>query len=280
MINSKVNYKKIINLIIEVFFYSIIFMGIFYRLNIVKFYIILYLLIPYLNIFIKKASKEQLQKVIILLLIIFSIIPTITHNAWELTFHNIFILDYIIGAYIRLYPIKKLKNNKLNIIALLLITILSLVLSVACMLLSKKLDIYILFKIPGVLINSTTSPVQILIAIFIFHIFKNIKIKSKLINYIASSVLGVYLIHDNAFVRNWIWKVFLPNVNFLSLNTLLYILFIFAKVAIVFLVSVTIDKIRIILFQRLENKISDKIYNTSLNFINFFKRKVYNRIIS
>ena len=201
------------------------------------------------HIFIKKASKEQLQKVIILLLIIFSIIPTITHNAWELTFHNIFILDYIIGAYIRLYPIKKLKNNKLNIIALLLITILSLVLSVACMLLSKKLDIYILFKIPGVLINSTTSPVQILIAIFIFHIFKNIKIKSKLINYIASSVLGVYLIHDNAFVRNWIWKVFLPNVNFLSLNTLLYILFIFAKVAIVFLVSVTIDKIRIILLK-------------------------------
>ncbi len=300
MIKSKANYKKIINLIIEMFFYSIVFMGIFYGLNIVKFdikrcisnifpifwsgnwfvkyYIILYLLIPYLNIFIEKLSKEQLQKVIVLFLIIFSIISTITHNAWNFTWHNIFILDYIIGAYIRLYPIKKLENNKINIISLLLITILSLVFSVTCMLLSKILDVSILFKIPGALINSFSSPVPILIAFFIFHLFKNIKIKSKLINYIASSTLGIYLVHDNSFIRDWIWKTLVPNANFLGLNTLLYILFMLAKVAIVFLVSVAVDKIRIILLQKLEDKLSNKIYNILLNFKNFIKRKVYNKI--
>ena len=37
-----------------------------------------------------------------------------------------------------------------------------------------------------------------------FQYFKNIKIESEIINRVAKSTLGIYLLHDGS-LRNWIW---------------------------------------------------------------------------
>ena len=74
-------------------------------------YFILYLCSPMLNIVINNINKKQHLKIIILLLLVFSILPTFTirafyDNARGFSIAN-FVLLYFIGAYIRLYPIEK-----------------------------------------------------------------------------------------------------------------------------------------------------------------------------
>ncbi len=295
MIKSKINYKKIIALVLEMSFYSITISCIFYGFHIVEFnaklfiesffpiiwgnwfvvyYIILYLLIPYINLFIEKIDKNQLKKLIIILILLYCIIPTFTNNAWGLTAHNFFVLDYLIGAYFRLYPINRLNDNKFNIKMLLIVSILSILSIFSLMFIGKLFNISKIIKHSNYFLANNYSIVGLSIAIFIFSIFKNININSKTINYISSSVLGIYLIHDNKLIRPWLWRIIWPNMDYINSN--LFILHVFAKVLFVFLVCLIIDKIRRLLLNRVEDKLSDKIFNLLLkvkNIFNMWKNK-------
>lgn len=59
----------------------------------------------------------------------------------------------------------------------------------------------------------------------------------------AGSVLGIYLIHDNPLVRKFIWTVWSPNLDYL--DTWYFPLFMVGKVALVFLVCLGIDRLRL-----------------------------------
>ncbi len=50
------------------------------------------------------------------------------------------------------------------------------------------------------------SPICMILSASLVLLFNRIKKSSKVINYIAGLTLGVYLIHDNFFVRYWLWK--------------------------------------------------------------------------
>lgn len=69
--------------------------------------------------------------------------------------------------------------------------------------------------------NDLSSPFIIVLTILIFNIFKNINIKySKTTNLLASTTLGIYLIHENVFLRKIIWQklfMIMPKTNVLSL---------------------------------------------------------------
>ena len=103
------------------------------------------------------------------------------------------------------------------------------------------------------------SIISLIVAVLIFSIFKNIKIQSKKINYISASILGVYLIHENDILKNWLWRKLWPGTNLE--NSCLLILHMFTKTLLVFIVCIIIDKIRIVLFKKIEDSLSDKIYN-------------------
>ena len=69
-------------------------------------------------------------------------------------------------------------------------------------------------------------------------------------------MLAVYLIHDNALVRSFIWNTVSPNVNHLGSN---YIFIHLAKKTIViFLVCVIIDQVRLWLLEKPIEKILKK----------------------
>ena len=48
-------------------------------------------------------------------------------------------------------------------------------------------------------------PLVIIEAIFFFIFFNNLSFENYLINKIAKTSFGIYLIHDNAMIRNYIW---------------------------------------------------------------------------
>ena len=76
------------------------------------YYVLLIVLAPMLNLFIKNVTREQLKKSLSILLIIFSIVPTFnifkdsfrTNGGYSVIW---FIILYLIASYIRLYGVKQ-----------------------------------------------------------------------------------------------------------------------------------------------------------------------------
>ena len=96
-------------------------------------------------------------------------------------------------------------------------------------------------------------------AFFLFLSFSKLKIRSKIINYVASSAFYVYIISENPNIRTdpcnmYSWM----NVNSWASHPL-FALLIFLGAIGVFLVSILIDKLRIILFGHIEKKLGDTI---------------------
>lgn len=290
MINSEVKYEKIISLILETLLYSISIFVILKMFGIIEinaiqmiksffpmffgnwfviYYILLYLLIPYLNKFIKNISKKEFTCLLVLLLFLNFIIPTFTNNIWNYTYHDFFITAYFIGTYIKLYCEDKFKNNK-KIILLIILGCSFGIFSVFIMqYFGNSFGITSFINKPEYFIRNSYSIYPLFMALLFVLLFRNIKIKnSKIINYISASTLGIYLIHENFLMRDLIWKkIFIIDFNSGVINILLFAL---VKVVIVFILCLFIDKIRILLFGNIIEKLSVKLKDFFSEIINRF----------
>lgn len=170
-------------------------------------YVIMLFAMPFLNIIINSLNKPKLVLLIIGLTFLWSILvvsfnifsgkPDTSLDNFGYTQTTFFFLLYFIAAYIRKYSGKILNSKKYTAIG----SVIGLLLAVVCSYLadSQKLlnDILDNFNING--------PIVIGTSIFLFSFFKNCHFNSSFINYIAGSMFGVYLIHEDSFVRPIIW---------------------------------------------------------------------------
>lgn len=187
------------------------------------------------------------------------IIPTFTFNVWNFSNHEIFILDYLIGAYISKYVnISSFshKNERRKLLISIILYFTTCILLVALSYISKKL---IFIKLIPYIIGTNYSffGVMFAVSIFMFTITKKAAY-SNAINYLAGSTLGIYLIHENDYIRELIWKKWLPISKYMSTYTF-YLIFI-EKVSLVFIICLIIDLIRRKLLSNCEKKLSNKIY--------------------
>lgn len=179
-------------------------------------YLVLYIISPYLNIVIEKLEKREFQFFLLIILVSLSVIPTISRVSALNSPSNgatIFslIIVYFIGGYIRKYSDDfSLKNVKLYLWVLIFCIIAIFILQIGLNIAYKAgiFDITIRDKY-GVFMR-TNSPLEIGAGTALFLIFKNIKLNySKIINYVANSMLSVYIIHTNPLIMKIIWgKIF------------------------------------------------------------------------
>lgn len=276
MVNKKINKKKIISLILDMEFYSILIyiiltltgtiknvspiksiFAIFYGNWFCIYYIILYIFIPYLNHLINTLTKEKLRKLIITMLILISIIPTFI-DVWGFSRHDIFILSYIIGGYIKLHMNKKIDTKKIKLILLYTIILL-----ITCII--SIYTIGIKFKIlpftkdiPQKYICCNNSIFVIIIAICTFLLFKNKKIKyNKHINTISTTSLGIYLIHDNYLLKDIIWNKIAPMD--LYITKWYFPNYAIAKILTIFIICFIIVRIKQIILKKPHNYLVKKI---------------------
>lgn len=101
-----------------------------------------------------------------------------------------------------------------------------------------------------------------LLSVSIFEIFLNIKMKSiKIVNIIASTTLGIYMIHDGVLQR-YIWDTIFKTTEHLSNNSWKIIIDIMIATIIIFIVGTIIDLIRQFIEKITIKKILDlKIFN-------------------
>ncbi len=289
MVKNNFSYKKIIYLLLEVIFYNSIsailasilgvesIFRIFYSpYSFLRMYIILYFLSPFINKLIKNITKMEYQKLLLICIITWSFLPTILgtmkNSTENLDFYCRmiwFVVMYLIGSYIRIYDIKILKQKK-NTIILSTIMFILLSLSIIIIYIFKsyipKLSNFELAYLWG-----PNNIVTLILSISLFELFANINIKSnKVINTLASTTLGIYMIHDGL-LRKFIWVNIFHTKEMLSTNYA--IVYIFMVTIIIFILGVIIDLIR----QYLEKKLINPIIN-NINYAAYGK-KIKSKII-
>lgn len=247
----------------------------------IKNYILLYCLSPFINKAISSFDKKTFQRLLILLFIIFSILPTITGNNF---IHNTgytlysFICLYLVGAYLREYPVdksyifKKMSNNMYQIV-LIIIFFSMLFANLANHYFVDSIIKYntVINEFGSYFTNSSKSysnPFIIIQSIAYFCFFGTLNIKNnKKINRIAALTFGVYLIHDNNFIRSILYDALL--INKIAIKSYKIIIYIFIAAIIIFIICSIIEFLRQVLFKLIYNfKISYKIRNSYYNFIN------------
>ncbi len=240
-------------------------------------YLVLYCLSPFLNQLISKLTKKQYHQIIFVLFIITSILTNITGQKIfdNGTGHSIptFILLYLIGAYLKKYPIeenyffKVFTTNAKKIIFIFSFFFIAIFNSLVFhygeeLLTSNHSLIRELGRIITLSQFSFDHPLVIIQSICYFLYFSTKNIKSKWINKMATANFGVYLIHDNVLIRKKLYSQFYAFSFHGGLRQIL--LRIFLSAMIVYVICIIIETIRIKIFaffkkRKLAEKLRQKI---------------------
>ena len=229
LINSKVlNLRRLFNLWARIFFYSVIIYSLFLTVGHEKLslktaldvlmpltrnynrqwwfasiYLMMYLVHPYINRLIHTFTREEYRKFLILIGLCWCVIPALTNSDFGANNTINFVCLYCFAGYVRLYA-DDFRNRNYILCGAALIGI-------------NFLSAYVLDTL-GQHHNyffGMMGPFTVLAALCLLIGFRNLNIKyHKDINTIASATFGVYLIHDNIFVRPFIWLEFFRNASF------------------------------------------------------------------
>ena len=262
LINSKFKISKLIKLLLQVFTYSFVIYIVMVLCGnqtltfgdlvrnclptmanqywFATCYVALYLLSPYINACLNNISKKQHLILIAILLLIGSILPYIPYIHTTLVLNlGWFLLLYIIGAYISKYGIPWLTDNtkQSKILTIVLAILLYLIILLG----------YVFLDINLASLNNIFC---LCFSILVFLIFRNMtKIKNvKWINIISSAMFGVYLIHDNNYLRPIIWQDILKCPSHFTSNN--FWLFSIGAILSVFVICTLIELIRIYLIEK------------------------------
>lgn len=210
-------------------------------------YVIIYALSPWINQFLKGLDRTRFVNLLLVVLLIWCVIPTffgMVNNAVEsMLFYSRLvwlIIVYAIGAYIRLASPRWLRG----IGRCAAVSALSLAMMVASILLIASHPA--LFARIGITEWAYFWPpntvLMLVLSVAMFGVFLNLRVGySRPINVIASTTLGVYLLHDGI-LQNFIWGTVVNAARFQDQPFL--ILYILLAAVVVFGVGVAVDLVR------------------------------------
>ena len=285
LVNSSFKMSKLIKLNDSVVFYKIVIYLLFVYLGLaatdsiaiirnffpldlenywfIRIYMIMYIFSPFYNDFINSISKNDHKKILIVMFFIFSLISTFTNQEATVNYtvsygYSIasFTFLYFIGAYLRKYPIdstylgKKYSNNLKQLLFVVMFFILALfnysMHITSIQFLNHENFLAYIGKIIYISFNQYDNPIVLLQSICYFFIFYYMSFSNKIINNVSRTVFGIYLIHENLFLRNNMYSLFkFPKIS-VSKKVFIHIFF---AALIIFIVGFIIEYIRQILFE-------------------------------
>lgn len=192
----------------------------------VRTYCILYLISPFINVIINNINKKSLQKLILIFIMIFSIWSSFLTDAPKDNERiMLFILLYIIGGYIKKYRSSGIETKKMIIIYIL-----------------SVLLTYIIRLIGGARAWNYEFIFNIISAVSLFMIFLSLKIQSKRINYVATYVFSIYIIHFNPYIVDIVYKRLLKSNQ--MYNGIYFIIQLMLSVSLIFIVCICLEFVR------------------------------------
>ena len=174
-------------------------------------YLILCLLAPFVNVVLQKISQKQYLFLLVFLTLFMSVWMTLMHvkpfsvafdtYGYENTvggknaFHFLYI--YLLGGYIGLYGKRRAKPQFAYLLG-----------AAATVL----LNYFLITRLPADLKYASVAyhyanPLVVANAVFLLLFFKDLHFKSRLVNLLASTSLGVYAIAQFRYMRTFMWQV-------------------------------------------------------------------------
>ena len=209
-------------------------------------YLVLYILAPVLNAFVEKSNKQTFERTLILFFVIQTIASILTNTGFYKSGYDP--LSFI-GLYLLARYLKQYRENKGKAIYLFIFLLCALMNTLACILppffgISNGLMLGI-----GMMY---TGPLNIVGALSLLLYFTKLDFKSKAVNYIATSCFAVYLLHMHFCVCDY----YVDTARFIydKFSGITYFATITALFAALFVLSIAIDRIRIVCFNYLWNK--------------------------
>lgn len=217
---------------------------------------------PIINQFVYNANRFMLY-ICVLVIGVFSVIstlfdPFIFYDGYCFVW---FALLYLVGAIIKKEDLPNKISRKTALVFI--------ISSILIPWIIKIISLYVDFQIRSIhislfgdiLLLSHCSPLFLLAAIGWFSIFYKLKTSkraNKIILFFASSISGVYMIHDNVFFRKLIFSNLFLFIN--NCSPLLILLIIPSCVIIICILCTLVDKVRALIFRLLHvERLSAKI---------------------
>lgn len=278
MCTSKITLRKFFKILVQIYFYNIVFFIIFLFIGyealspmrllklLIPFwglqhgftscFIVFFFTIPFWTILVQNMTKRQHELLLILLLGCYTFLGSIPSFKVSFNYITWFGIIFLIASYIRLYPIKLFERKALwGWLTLAIVTISSF----SVVVLDKYLSAGYFFM------SDCNKIFAVAVAVTSFLWFKNLNIKySGVINAFGAGTFGVLLIHANSdAMRTWLWKDTINAVSFYSMSLGHLVLFSFGVVLAVYIICNLIDQFRIAtlekwLFRFYDNKVSVK----------------------
>lgn len=203
-------------------------------------YFVLYLLHPFLNKLLHALDQPLYQKFLLLLIVCWSVIPTFTTSSFQSNSLLWFMALYSISGYIRLYGLSSKFATKHYFVAFIISTLLTYFSSVAFTILGNRWEI---FSEKATYFYGQEKITTLSISLCLFMVFATMKINYQpWINTVSSATFGVYLIHDNNFVRPFLWRSLFRNAEYQE--CILLIPYSIYAVTIIYIVCTMIDLLR------------------------------------
>jgi len=225
----------------------------------INIYLCLYLLAPIINIPLKTASSSKKAVYIVTLLIISFLFQFVAPSLSDGKNPINFILIYYIGDFIRHNLKFRINLNAPKLFCVYIMFNILLFFTLFFLSDFKMVRrIFVLLTFPynsiGLIINS----------ILFFLVFHKLQIKSRIINWIAISILPVYLIHENKYVGSYLYPFVNTLQDFID-NPILFILSVGLLGIVVLLLCVYIDKLITPIIKFIENIVFESKFFKRIN---------------
>lgn len=211
-------------------------------------YVIIFFLSPAMNVAVERLEKRQIIVMMLAMTWFFSLI-TLKGYYSSISDNRIgtMALLYLIGAYIRKYYSPK-SRRAMRIEATAAVVLFDF-LTFFCVFFDKYTWLANIVPRRRDLVWGIEKTPVIVLSALIFLVFKNIDVKlNRLINWLAGSTFGVYLLHVNVYIGRFIWFNLCKTTDYymrcdMILHNIICVLLIFS-------VATITDKLRIYLLER------------------------------
>lgn len=293
---SELKMEKIFRLYIQIFTYSVVLYAFFVFTGMESFglkslcrslfpiifsqwwfastYVFLYLISQFINKFLINIDKRDYLKMLVLLTVCWSIIPTFSTSNFQCNNLLWFVYLYALAGYLRLYADIGKLSGKACFMLTIVIALLTFFLGIFLVLLGIKFPF--LGERATYFWGQQSMPI-LLTSVLLFLGFKKLNLGySRIVNTIAATTFGIYLLHDHPYVRTFLWSTVFRNATFSDSSLL--IPYSIGTCFLVFVGGMLIELFRMYVLERnympFINKIVDLLDSRLKQFFDMLMQKI------
>lgn len=275
-VNISFKIKRLIPILIQTFFYSLtglmiglilhqntsikiiikqFFPIIFSQYWFITCYVLILLLAPFIVVLLKNLDNRMNFHLFLILAAINIVVPTLIPHGFKSVTNDfsVLLLFFITGYYLNSYKIKldiSMRTGKFLVSISAFLYILSVISIELLAVITKSTLFRYAYRF-----SNLDSIFVFMFSVGLFIVFKEMKLDNKYwINKVSTLMLGVYLIHDNFFLRPIIWNNIFHLYESLSKNTFVFLILIIGSAVVVFVICALVELMRQIIFKYIRDK--------------------------